>query len=510
MAFAVPMQAVVAGPATPILDSALATLSPALTLDPHNPEVAQHIDQPGEDAPHTAPQSLYESKSSSAAEAERLLYGSGHRSFHLRGDQGHVIQQVFKAFGVDTILDDSVRATPARFDLDDVDFETATEILGLATDAFFVPLDPHHALAARNSRENRARLERRLSRTFYFPGLTAKELTDMWNIAAKIVGASQSRMEPLQGTLTVRASEAELEALDAVYAELLHGRSVVQLDVRLYEIDRTRATNVGILLPASTTVFNVPSEVNRILESNAGLVDQILKEYPSLAGNDEAILAALLAAGLLTGTVFNGPFALFGGGLTETGIDLREINVNLLLNSSDARLLDDMQLRVLDQEEATIRSGERYPILISSFSTVAGASSSNNTIPQFQYEDLGLTLKATPHVESSDKVSLNLDMKLSSLAGTSLNNIPILANRQYAGIVSLGLGESAILVSDLSEQESLETTGVPGLGNLPGLSGATNRKATKDIMELAIVVTPHLVRRAHQGAGGSIWLLPRQ
>ena len=71
--------------------------------------------------------------------------------------------------------------------------------------------------------------------------------------------------------------------------ELLSGRSVVQLEVRLYEIDKTKATNVGVVLPASTTIFNVPSEINSILQNNSSLVAQLLKEYPSLAGNPEAI-----------------------------------------------------------------------------------------------------------------------------------------------------------------------------------------------------------------------------
>ena len=191
------------------------------------------------------------------------------------------------------------------------------------------------------------------------------------------------------------------------------------------------------------------------------------------------------------------------------GLDLSGLSINMLLNSSDVRSLNQLQLRVLDQEEATIRSGERYPIMTSSFSGLSGSSSSNGTIPQFQYQDLGLTLKVTPHVESSNEVSLSLDMTISSLAGASLNNIPILANRQYSGVVSLRLGDTAILVSDLSKQESLDITGVPGLSDLPGFSGATNRQDTKDIMELAIEITPHLVRLAHQETEGSMLLLPR-
>jgi general secretion pathway protein D len=283
---------------------------------------------------------------------------------------------------------------------------------------------------------------------------------------------------------------------------------VLELDVRLNEIDKTKAANVGLVLPSSTTVFNLPSEINSILKNNASLVDQLLKVDPSLAGNYEAILAALIASGVLTGTVFNSPFTVFGGGLTETGLDLSGATVDMLLNSSDARSFDHQVLRVLDQEEATIRSGERYPIMTSSYSSLAGSSSSNGTTPQFQYEDLGLTLKVTPHVEMSGAVSLNLNMKLSSLTGTSLNNIPILANRQYSGVVSLPLGDTAILVSDLSNQGSREMTGIPGLTDILGVSVATNRQDTKDIMELAIEITPHLVRLAHQDAASPMVLLP--
>lgn len=440
---------------------------------------------------------------SEPAATPELVPRDGQHSFHLRADKRSLILQVLSAFGIGATVDQSVNGQSIHFDAENVDFADAAELLKLATDTFFVPLDRTRVMVVADTRENRAKLERRVMRTFYFPGLDSKELTDMGNIARNVFGAEQSQIEPLKGTLTVRAPAPLMDVLEQTYDELLGGRSVLELDVHLYEIDKTKATNVGIVLPASTTVFNVPSEVNSILQNNSSLVDEILKEYPSLAGNYEGIVAALIASGLLTGTVFNSPFAVFGGGLTETGLDVSGVNVNMLLNSSDARTLDHIQLLVLDQEEATVRSGERYPILTSSVSSLTSNSSSSKTIPQFQYEDLGLTLKATPHIETSGSVSLSLDMKISSLAGTSLNKIPILANRQYSGIISLPLGDSAILVSDLSKRESLDITGVPGL------AGTTNRQNTKDVMELAIVITPHLVRSAHQDTAGLMVLLPR-
>src|SRR5579863_2989451 len=107
-------------------------------------------------------------------------------------------------------------------------------------------------------------------------------MSDMGNIARSVFGAEQSMVEPVKETLTVRAPEPVLDALNETYTELLVGRSVLDLDVRLFEIDKTKATNVGIILPSSATMFNVPSEINSILQNNASLVDALLKEYPSL------------------------------------------------------------------------------------------------------------------------------------------------------------------------------------------------------------------------------------
>jgi general secretion pathway protein D len=491
-------------------DDALKALEAVLLVDPENPAVANYIAILAIDN-SPKPASIHRGDREPSKPIVLAPQG-GRRSFHLRTDKRTLILQVLHTFGIGASVDQSVNTQLIRFETEDIDFAEACRALELATGTILVPLDAKSVLAVSNTQENRTKFETRAMKTFYFSGLSSQELTDMANIARNLVGAEQSTLEANKKMLTVRATTSELDLLNQVYAELLDGRSEIQLEVRLYEIDKTKATNVGVILPASATMFNVPSEINSILQNNSSLVSQLLQEYPSLAGNDEAIIAALIASGALTGTVFNSPFALFGGGLTEMGLDLSGVSVNMLLNSSDARSFDQQVVRVLDQEDATIRSGERYPIMTSSFSSLASSSSSsssNVTIPQIQYQDLGLTLKVTPHVESSNEVSLSLDMKISSLAGASLNNIPVLANRQYSGVVSMRLGDTAILVSDLSKQESLDITGVPGLSDLPGFSETTNRQDTKDIMELAIEITPHLVRMGHQETTGPMLLLPR-
>jgi general secretion pathway protein D len=486
--------------------TSLAALQEAMRLDPTNPLVTAYVGMLTADTPARPP--LIRGKSNEAAAPIELASKNGNHTFHLRTDVRSLISQVLNAYGIQATIDDSVKAQTVHFDAVDVDFDDAAKLVKLATDTFFTPLDPLHVIAASDTRENRSKYERQDTETIYLPGLSSSELNDMGKMVRAVFGVDHAEVETSENALTVRAPEPQLEALNRICTELLAGRSELQLDVHMYEIDKTRATNVGVVLPSSTTLFNVPSEINNILANNASLIKQLLASDPSLAGNYAAILAALIASGALTGTVFNSPFAVFGGGLTETGLDLNGISINMLLNSSDVRLLDQIQLHVRDQQEATIRSGERYPIMTSSFSSLIGSSSSSATIPQIQYQDLGLTLKVEPHFEGGNTVSLNLDLKLNSLTGSTVNNIPVLNNREYGAVVSLALGDSALVASDMSKQDSLEITGVPGLSDIPGFQNATNRQDTTDSMELVIVITPHLVRLAHPETAAPLLLLP--
>jgi type II secretory pathway component GspD/PulD (secretin) len=430
-------------------------------------------------------------------------------SFHLRVDERSLIQQVLNAYGIQVEMDSSVRSQIVPFDVDDVNFAEAASMVKLATDIFFVPLDSKRVLAAADTKTNRTQYERQVMETFSFPGLSANEMSDMQSIARTVFGAERSVAEPDQGKMTVRSPGAEVEAMNRAYAELLAGRSELQLDVGLYEVDKSSSPNVGVVLPNSATLFNAKSEIDSIIANNSTEVDEIIASGLASAGDYTAILAILLASGDISGTVFNSSFVLFGGGWTETGAEWNTTSINMLLSRSDVRSLNQMQLRVLDQEEATFRSGERYPIMTSSYTAIAsGSSSSTVSTPQVQYEDLGLTLKVKPHIEAENRVSLDMNLKVESLAGSSINDIPVLESRQLTSVVSLSLGESALVVSAMSKEDSSAITGIPGLSEIPGLQNATDWQDTTNNIDLVILVTPHIVRLTHREPAGAMFLLP--
>jgi len=502
-----------------------AALAHALELDPGNPQVKQHLFEMGDDAVLGQQRPIYEKAEQRAGEGVELAPAAGVHSFHLHGDQRQIIQQVFKAYGIDVTVDESVRAVPARLDLDNAGFEQAARIVGMATASFYVPLDAHRALSAGDTKANHEKFTPLEFETVYLSGLSATELTDVVNLAKNVFNAPQAVAEPTSNTITIRAPHGTLNAFNATMSGLLDGRNQVLLEVRMIQLAHSSTRNTGVQPPQSMSAFNVYAEEQSLLNANQSLVQQIISSGLASPSDTLAILGILLASGQVSSSLFSGGVATFGGGITESALAPGSVTANLNLNSSDSRELDQMQLRLGDGEAATMRSGTRYPIQTSSFSslsasttsiaglTAAGSSSSLSSllasysgslpnIPQVEYQDLGLTLKATPKVMRNDEVALTVDLKIDALAGISINGNPVLNNRAWSGVVTLKQGEAVEVVSELDKSESRAISGTPGLSEIPGLNNLTGNDTLKNYATLLIVITPHVLRGT-QAAGHS-------
>lgn len=494
-----------------------AALQRARELDPTNPQVLEHVNELADRSVAEETKPLYESSGGTVGDAPALEPSKDLKSLHLKIDRRQLIQQVYKAYGIDATLDQSVSAVQARFDVDNVSFLRAQDLLDMVTDTFAVPLDAHRVLVARDTRENRQQFLRQELETVYLPGMTQAEMTEVSNIAKNVFGTQQVAVEQNLGTVTVRAPTQTLDAFNATMRNLVNGRSQVMLDVRIIQLAHNSQRNTGAQLPQQVTAFNVYAEEQSLLNANQTLVQQIISSGLAAPGDTLAILGILLASGQVSSSLFTNGIALFGGGLTLSGLSPGPVTLNLNLNSSDTRELDAMELRLADGEDETIRSGSRYPILTASYSglatsgvnipglTTAGTSSglssllssitgATTQIPQVQYQDLGLTLKATPKVMRTGDVALNLDLKITALSGSFSNGNPILNNRSYSGVITLKENEGAVLMSELDKQESVALSGTPGLTEIPGMNNLTDKEVQNDYATLLVVLTPHLIR----------------
>jgi general secretion pathway protein D len=511
-----------------------AALEHALALDPRNIQVTEHLHELGDDAIRSQSSPIYAQTADSVGGPVKLEPVDGLHSFHLHMDQRQAIQQVFKAYGISAAVDDSIHLTQTRLDMDDANFDHAMQALSLVTNSFYTTLDAHRVLVARDTPDLRKRFDQLSLETIYLPGLSTAELDEAGNVAKNVfdLKPTEATVDHSAGTITLRAPASTLSAFNTTIRNLIDGHNQVLLEVNLIQLAHTSDRNTGIQPPQSISAFNVYAEEQSILNSNQSLVQQIISSGLAAPGDTLAIIGILIASGQVSSSLLSNGIALFGGGITQSALSPGSITANLNLNSSDSRELEHMLLRLSDgttggsdAAAGTIKSGTRYPIQTSSFSglsaslpnipglTGAGSSSSLGSllgslggsvpnVPQIEYQDLGLTLKATPRVLRNNDVALNIDMKIDALAGSSINGNPILTNRAYSGVVTLREGEGVVVVSELDKQESRAISGVPGLSEVPGLNDITDKDIQRSKSTLLIVMTPHVIRGT-QAAGHS-------
>ena len=504
-------------------------LAEARSIDPNNELVLQHpgftatVQQPG-----AATQAqIHHNFDFAIAPPIEIAPTRGTQNLHLRGDVKQVVQQLAQAYGLKTVLDDSVTSQTLRFDLDDVTYTQAMPILLQMAHLMVTAVDTKTLLVAKDSEENRAKFERQVQETIYVPGITTEQMNELSNIVKNVFDVKQIVATPGSGMLAIRAPGPTLKAVNYTLADLLDGGAQVMLEIKVLSVDKTYSQNLGASPPTSVGAISITQEAQTIVSANQSTIQAAISAGAFVpTGNTVTDLlteaAYLVLSGLATDAKLSNLFAIAGNGLSLTGFYLGSgATLNFALNESDTRALDDISLLVGDGQSATLRVGEKYPITVGTYSsgvssstssalagvTINGQSASNllnqflgsssaASIPQIQYEDLGLTLKATPFVEKSGLIRVSIDFKIEALTGASLDNIPILTTSNYVSGITVPDGSTAVMIAQLSNSQSAAVTGIPGLASLPGFQDSLSEALRMtDRSEVVVLVTPRLVRR---------------
>ena len=433
-----------------------------------------------------------------------LAYQQGKHAFNLKGTAVAIAQQVLEGYGVHAFAAEDRGGAMIHFETEEVNYEEAKQLMQLATGFLVIPMDSTHVLVTRDTKQNRQNLLRETTEVLHLPALSAADLADVTNIAKHIFDAPKVAADPSAMTVTIEAPESRLLAFNVTMEQLFQGANQILIDLSLSEFDCSRSVNIGLQLPQSSTSFNVDSEVNSAISSNSSAVSAIISSGLASPTDYAAIAAILVEEGLVSG-VLSEPFALFGGGLTETGLTFGTLTANLALNSSESRTLNRAFVRVRENEPGTLELGTRYPVETAQYTGAYYSSAGkvvSSTTPEIQYEDLGFQVKVTSHVQGDNRVQLAIEMKLEGLSGSTMNSIPVLSSRILKTMVSVPENRSAMFASVLTRQES------GSLDQLPGVGQWTNNSTDDDETELVLVVTPYVAHKAHEELSGPLVLLP--
>jgi type II secretory pathway component HofQ len=485
--------------------AALKAFGRAAEIDPTNEYALQRL---GDALP--APEELGAAKLKEEPGETRLQPAPGLKSFEFRGSSMEFLQQFTKAYGITAVTDQSLSARPLRLKLDNVSWEEGSDIVSRVCKVLMIPLSEHEALIVNDTEENRRDMVPMSLRTFYSTsGATQQELTDLVTALRVMFDLRFITMNAASGTIVVRAPQTTMDAVTKFLDNLQGEQPTVMLEVKVFQISTALTRDLGASVPNQFTVFNVTSEINKLV--NSSTYSQIVAALQASGQpvNATTILAALLASASSLGggasSPLSQPFATFGGGITLSGVTIPTTALNFSVTNSSTRTVDDVILRSAHGKAATMKIGERYPIVTTQYGASSATSSLLSSLginvpttgtaipsPQFSYEDLGLVLKTTPRVHGK-LVSMDYELTIRALGATQVNGLPLLTNQEMKGTISTQDGESVVIAGMVDNNQMASINGIPLLSAIPVLGNAfsvATKMTTMD--ELLVVVTPHI------------------
>jgi len=191
-------------------------------------------------------------------------------------------------------------------------------------------------------------------------------------------------------------------------------------------------------------------------------------------------------------------FLTFGRGATLLGIGITNAGLFATATKNMAATEYDTHLVASDGMPATLHVGSKYPIVTNLFSatTSTGGQTLNEAgipPPTIQFEDLGLSLKITPHVHGMEEMTLDVEAQSEQLGSASVNGIPELDQTKFQSSVRVRDGEWAVITGLTNQSETSSITGVAGLARVPVIGPAlsTNNRS-QDRGDTLIVIKPRL------------------
>lgn len=440
-------------------------------------------------------------------------------SFQFRGDVRAMFAQLASSYGMTVEFDDSVTSQQVRFYVDDVDFETALKLACEVSKTMWTPLGARQFFVAKDNTENHKQFDRMSLQTFILPPHSATaDVQDIINTLKTVLEVRFVTSGQTADIIEVRAPQPILTACAKLMAQLTGDRPQVMLDIDVYEISHQLTQNIGVHVPQTFNLYNIPAAALAGLagQNISQLINQLISSGGINQANGTAISSLLAQLGGQGNSIFSQPLATFGGGLTFMGLSLDQLAANLSVNESWVRSLEHLNMRAADGgDTAKFHLGTRYPILNASYApiynspaiaSVIGNNSYQAPFPSVSYEDLGLNVQVKPAIHGDGEVSLQLELQVRSLTGQSSNGVPVISNQEYKGSINLRDGEPAAVAGEVTLTEQRSLAGIPGFGFLPGLNQIAAENTRDDEQdELIIVVTPHVLAN-NERVSSEIWL----
>lgn len=380
-----------------------------------------------------------------------------------------VYETIGKLAGINVLFDPDFSDKRVDISIQDATLNEALDYTALITQTYWKPITDNAIFVTNDTTAKRRDFEEKIVKTIYLNNVATPQ--ELQEIVTAIRGLTDiRRMFPVtsMNALVVRGSRSELALVDKLINDIDKARPEVVIDVLVLEVSRSKSRELGL--------------------------------RPVVPGTNPVVSGINVPFGYTGGTEGSVPVSDVGGiSLSDWSTTLPGAQLTALFSSSDSNLLQSPRIRATDNQQASLRIGERIPIATGSFQPGIGGVGANALVnTQFNFEEVGVNIDILPKVHNDREISMHLSIEVSNVRTyQDLGGIqqPIISQKTIEHDIRLEEGEASILGG--LNQENIFTTksGIPFLAEIPILGRLFSvKKVDTSQNEILIVVIPHIVR----------------
>jgi len=308
--------------------------------------------------------------------------------------------------------------------------------------------------------------------------------------AAPVSKDVQISADKATNMLVIIAEPEEYAILEEIIRKLDEPRTMVYIEALILEVSASKALDLGVEWRLGNTYDG---------GYGAGLPGGLF--FGESQGSNTPVADAV-NTGTLTGLPAGFVAGVIGKGITLGAITFPTISafVRAVKTDSDFNVISTPQILTLDNEEASIEVGQNIPFVTQ---VVESTQTTDRPIQNFQYKDVGVTLKVTPQINDDGFIRLKMEESVKSvisqtaLRGTVL--APTTTYRTAKTTITVKDGETAVIGGLIETKLDRGKTQTPCLGNIPAFGWLFKTTSDRDEKtNLMVFLTPRLARTSEE------------
>lgn len=380
------------------------------------------------------------------------------------------LRQVFdilaRTANLNILFEKDVSDRPVTIFTQDISFDEALNLI-LATNQLFARhVAPDTLLIIPDTKQKREQYQDLQIRTFY---LSHAKAEDVAKLLRTILETKRVYVNKSINAVVLRDLPEKLQLAERVIFANDRRDSEVVFDIEVLEVNRTKSRRLGAQFAKQAGAGIFPGT-----QSFSSRQDFTFQQLTNL-GTDSLL--------------FTFPSSVL---------------LEFFKTESDAKTLASPQLRVLNNQQASINIGDKQPILLSTTNVNPGVGGgtvpTTSTATSVEFRDVGVKVNVEPAIHLTGQVTIKLKVEVTRLGDqVTLQDSPSIkqfrfGTRTAETTLNLRDGETVILAGLIQEEDRRTQDTVPGLDDIPIVEDLFFKSKEKIQTEVMIAITPKIIR----------------